>query len=310
MPALSALLAQPEVFQIEPDLRVSAERVTMAPAGDNQTTPWGVPHIGAPLDGLSEDELSAVHLYVLDTRVNADDVNLVEEIEFTQKTGKDVFTHGYHIAGTAAALDNDTGVVGVAPGVSVHNMVVLNKYGMTSMSVVLDAINMIIERKEADEETPVIMSLSFGAYIGVTWKTALDEALTKASEAGIIVIVSSGNDGLDASKATPAHAEGVITVGSHGPDRKHSHFSNHGDAVDILAPGEDILSLGKISKKKIVLLLGSGTSFAVPHVAGAAAAVLAREPKLGYEAVLARISSKNCVSDAPGNTTTTCVALK
>jgi subtilisin family serine protease len=278
----------------------------MSPAGDNQTMPWSIPYVGAPILGL---DYSNVELYVLDTRVNDDDVNLVEELEYTKKLGKDVFTHGYHIAGTAGAEDNETGVVGVAPGVPIHNMVVLNKYGMTSMSVVIKAINTIIERKQSNRTKDMIISVSFGAYIGGPWITALDAALTHAANEGVIVVVSSGNDGLEAASITPAHAEGVITVGSHGPDATHSWFSNYGSAVDILAPGEDILSLGRISKKKIELLVGSGTSFAVPHVTGALVSVLAVNPGMGAEQALAQISSEACITGTPANTTTTCVKL-
>ncbi|MFT5143514.1 MAG: subtilisin family serine protease, partial [Thalassolituus oleivorans] len=212
--------------------------------------------------------------------------------------------------GTAGAEDNDTGVVGVAPGVPVHNMVVLNKYGMTSMSIAIDAVNTIIERKQANRTKDMIMSVSFGAYIGGPWKTALDEALTHAANEGVIVVVSSGNDGLEAANVTPAHAEGVITVGSHGPAGKHSWFSNYGSTVDILAPGEDILSLGRISRKKIELLVGSGTSFAVPHVTGALAAVLAVTPGMGAEQALSQISSEACITSAPANTTAMCVNLE
>jgi subtilisin family serine protease len=323
MPALSYLLQQGEIAEIEPDLRVQSENIGLRPyvsdddddddgtsGGGNQTVPWSVPHIGAPLPDVTPAQLAGVSLYILDTAANEDDLNLVETLEMVRRSGKDTFTHGYHIAGTAGAIDNDTGVLGVAPGLSIHNVVVLNQLGMTSSSIVISALESVVAAKRADPSRPVIASLSFGAYIGVTWQTALDQAVTDAVNSGVIVVISAGNLGMDADRSTPAHALGAITVGSHDAKNKHSKFSNYGSVVDILGPGEEILSLGRISKKKIELLLGSGTSFAVPHVAGALASVLARDPSLSASSALSAISSDGCVSRVPSNTTTACVQLR
>ena len=101
----------------------------------------------------------------------------------------------------------------------------------------------------------------------------LDEAVERSIEAGIVYIVSAGNDGKDASTYSPAHVEGVITVGAYDENDTFSSFSNYGPVVDLLAPGENIISLSHIKEelKDDENILNSGTSFAAPHVTAAAA---------------------------------------
>ena len=76
---------------------------------------------------------------------------------------------------------------------------------------------------------------------------------------------------------TPAHVEGAITVGAYDPLNGFAPFSNYGPVVDLLAPGVDVLTIS-IGKKQLPLALSTGTSFATPHVSGAAALYLSQHP--------------------------------
>lgn len=124
-----------------------------------------------------------------------------------------------------------------------------------------------------------VISLSIG------WPDSKDTAFFKAAikkaiDQGIIVVAAAGNDSTKAL-LRPCSLEGVICVGSSGPDGAISHFSNYGSGVDIVAPGTNILSTypeflrSKRFRNEIGFEYLHGTSQATPLVAAAAAQMLA-----------------------------------
>ena len=76
-----------------------------------------------------------------------------------------------------------------------------------------------------------------------------------AIESGIVVVVSAGNQGIDASTVTPAHVEEALTVGAYNMLNEFAPFSNYGPTVDLLAPGVDILAISNDKKHKSQHLL-------------------------------------------------------
>jgi len=277
---LSQLREDPRVIAIEPD------RVVVAFA---QEIPTGIDRIDADLNPLANidgiDERVDVDIAILDTGidVNHPDLNVVEFVNFVSRSSNDDRQgHGSHVAGISAALDNNEGVVGVAPGARLWAVKVLGDNGQGSTSSIISGIDYVTQH--ADEIEVVNMSLG-----GEFSSDILDQAISNSVLAGVIYIVAAGNDGRDAASFSPASHPEVVTVSamadsdgkssalgpstSAGNDDSFATFSNFGAVVDIASPGVDIQSTfrdGGYAKL-------SGTSMASPHVAGIAALYVAQE---------------------------------
>ena len=307
---LQSLLSDPDVQWIEPDMTVELPPASSADAGSGQTIPWSVAAIGGQDTWTHSGDGSGsvdVDVYILDTGVSNDDVNVVEHRDRRNPSVNDPADydgHGTHVAGIAAAIDNAFGVVGVAPGARVHNFKVLNDDGTAPTSVVLEAVEELLSRKLANPSTPMVANLSLGENVETTDFTALDDAVQAAIDAGVVMVVAAGNWGMDASVISPAHVPDVITVGASDMSAKFTDFSNYGAFIDIVAPGQNIISLAPstMTAEKAEM---SGTSMAAPHVTGAVALYLAKHPNATAAQVRDALvtSSMDVVRNQPSNTT-------
>ncbi|MEP0548778.1 MAG: S8 family serine peptidase [Rhodothermales bacterium] len=278
---LNDMAADDEIAWVEPDIKILATplgNMTYSEGGA-EMTPWGVARIGGGgLDG------SGVDLFVIDTGIDSGDVTTGPGFDFVHEanaSGQDLDGHGTHIAGTAAALVNGQGSVGIAPGTTIHDLRVLTGHEVddnespVDLSRAIAAVEHVTAYKLANPNRPVVVNFSLGAEIGTTAYNALDEAIVASTAVGVVYVVAAGNDGIDASTVTPAHVAEAITVGAYGQDDRFASFSNYGARLDILAPGVDIVSTAPSSTGLAVM---SGTSMAAAHVSGAAAAFLAANP--------------------------------
>ncbi|HWO98978.1 MAG TPA: S8 family peptidase [Bacillus sp. (in: firmicutes)] len=211
---------------------------------------------------------------VLDTGCDTTHPDLKERIvggrNFTADDGgnldlyNDYNGHGTHVAGTIAAIQSNTGVVGVAPEANLLIVKVLDKNGSGQYEWIISGIHYAIEQK-AD-----IISMSLGGPEDVP---ELHEAIQKAVANNILVICAAGNEG-DGDDSTdefayPGSYNEVISVGAIDLERRSSDFSNSNNEVDLVAPGENILST-YLNGTYATL---SGTSMATPHVSGAMALI-------------------------------------
>ncbi|MDF2646948.1 MAG: in-like serine protease [Paenibacillus sp.] len=191
-------------------------------------------------------------------------INFTNDDEGKTDVYKDYNGHGTHVAGTIAATKNNNGVVGVAPEANLLIIKVLDKDGSGQYEWIINGINYAIEQK-AD-----IISMSLG---GPENLPALHEAIQKAVAANIVVICAAGNqgDGVDSTDefGYPGCYNEVISVGAIDLERRSSNFSNSNNEVDLVGPGEKILST-YLNGAYATL---SGTSMATPHVAGAMALI-------------------------------------
>lgn len=100
-------------------------------------------------------------------------------------------------------------------------------------------------------------------------------AVLYAHDAGALVVAAAGNDGME-TDVFPAAYPHVVSVASTDPDDSLSSFSNYGRAVDIAAPGAEII--WPADPNDTTYWTRSGTSFAAPMVSGVAAALVAQDP--------------------------------
>jgi subtilisin family serine protease len=144
--------------------------------------------------------------------------------------------------------------------------------------------------------------------LGGGFSNAINSAVNRVEQAGVVPVVAAGNEATDASLTSPGSAERAITVGAidQRTDRIAS-FSNFGPIVDIFAPGVRVQSA--IIDSNTALGPLSGTSMASPHVAGLAAYLMALEGLDNAQAVSNRIKqlarqAGGRVRGGPRNTTT------
>lgn len=171
---------------------------------------------------------------------------------------EDDAAHGTHVAGTIAAIANNSiGVAGAAPNAELAVMKVLNAAGVGFYGDVIAGIHWLHTTGGAR-----IISMS----IGGPQDKALDAELAEASQAGVLLIGAAGNDG-DSTANYPAFHPAVVSVAATDAANKRASFSNCNSDVEIAAPGVDIWSTAPGN----VYAPLSGTSMATPHVSGVAA---------------------------------------
>lgn len=176
----------------------------------------------------------------------------------------DLHGHGTHCAGIAAAVDNDFGVIGVAPAAKLVPVKVLNDQGAGSWTSVAQGI-----RYAADVALPAgikhrVISMSLG---GASGSPELEQAVNYAIGKGCFVVAAAGNSGFQEGQNTigyPGRYEQCITVASIGRNAQPSAFSSAGPEVDIAAGGEGVYSTHKNNTYAYL----SGTSMATPGIAG------------------------------------------
>jgi serine protease len=172
--------------------------------------------------------------------------------------------HGTHVAGTIAAVDNNLGVVGVAPNVRLYALKVLDEAGDGKMSSVMAALDYAIENKLK------VVNLSLGAENS---SPGLEAAFIKALENNVLAVAASGNsydtmnrDGL----AYPGAYKSVLSVGAINYKKAIAPFSQRGVDLDVVAPGMSVLSTYIVGKKQMsVIDAPGGNEFEAGTMAGA-----------------------------------------
>ncbi|MFL5675618.1 MAG: S8 family serine peptidase, partial [Chloroflexota bacterium] len=297
------LLEDPDVVAVVPD---GVVHVT------GQTIPTGVSRIGgrknviAAIDG--SDHRVDADVAIIDTGIAAHpDLNVAGGYNCTTSNHalwRDKENHGTHVAGIVGALDNDIGVVGVAPGARVWAVRILNDDGYGLISWYICGLDWVLSQHDPKDPTRPLfeaVNMSVTKYgkddhnCGLTNKDALHQAICRVVAGGITVVAAAANDSHNAALNIPASYNEVITVsaladtdgkagglggnrcfswGGYDKDDTFADFSNYGGDVDIMAPGKCIMSTIPGPSYEYM----SGTSMAAPTVTGAVALYKSSRP--------------------------------
>jgi subtilisin family serine protease len=212
--------------------------------------------------------------------------------------------HGLHVAGTIGAVGNDgVGVTGINWSVRIRPVRVMDIRGSGSTYDIAQGLLYAAGLPADNGSGGLVQAPTAARIINMSLGTSgnspvLADAVTAASNAGALVIASSGNDGTSELRYPAAYAE-VISVSAVGPDRQLASYSSFGSTIDIAAPGGDFsdgdASFG-IASTVWNFVTGSaaygvsqGTSMAAPHVAGVAALILAANPGLTASQLRSRL---------------------
>ncbi len=281
-------------------LFVSEDREVRASA---ETLPTGVNRIEGDLSstkaGDGDGNVAGSAVAIIDSGIDTSHPDLNVAGGKNCSTGssyKDGYGHGTHVAGTAAAKDTGSGVVGAAPGAPLYAVRVLDNRGSGSTSSVVCGIDWVTQNAASMGIKVANMSLggsgSDDGNCGNSNSDAQHKAVCGSVDKGITYVVAAGNDGKNFSGTVPAAYNEVLTVtamadsnGAPGgtwpsnacrTDKEDtpadfSNFTITTNTADlnhtIAAPGVCILS----TKKGGGTTTMSGTSMAAPHVAGTAA---------------------------------------
>lgn len=253
----SAVVPSERIAALRADRRVRYVEEDGTMTAVAQTLPWGIDKVDADLSstlaGNGSGTVGTVNAYVIDTGVDKahPDLTVVGHVNFAGGPNKDCQGHGTHVAGTMAARDNASDVVGVAPGAPLTGVKVLSCSGSGSTSGVIRGVDWVT----ANAKKPAVANMSLGGSLS----QALDDA--------------------DACTSSPARAgggtaNGVMTVAATDPLDLETSWSNFGSCVDIWAPGASVLSTRNGGGTTTM----SGTSMAAPHGAGGGALYLSSRP--------------------------------
>jgi len=242
------------------------------PTQPSEVLPWGVDRIDAEkVWGITTGD--PIKVAIVDTGIDVKHPDLIDNLKggvstvgYTSSYNDDN-GHGTHVAGIAAAIDNEIGVIGVGPQIDLYAVKVLDRRGSGYLSDVIEGLDWAITNKMQ------VVNMSLGTASDVQ---SFHDAVAKVYAAGITQVAAAGNSG--GAVIYPAAYSEVIAVSATDNTDAIASWSSRGPEIDLAAPGVNIYSTYKGQTYKTL----SGTSMAAPHVTGAAALVLSVPDKCQY----------------------------
>ena len=278
---LAAQTADATVVAVDTPRKTYAMALPAVDAG--RDLQWGLTRMQAE-DLWQRSTGQGVKVAILDTGVKASHPDLRGQVAqgynaITKKPGarSDDNGHGTFLAGMIAGKSNGSGVVGIAPNARIIPVKVLNSEGIGDSDDIARGIIWAVDNG-AD-----VINMSFGADSTNKVEAA---AIDYARGAGVTMVAAAGNEGFR-QVMYPAGYPGVLGVGATDPQNKRASFSNRGGHVDVVAPGQGILS----SFTERAYTWTSGTSMSTAYVSGVAALAASYSPGAGGEPLAIQISA-------------------
>ena len=238
--------------------------ISIHPPTTLQSIPWGIDRVKAP-QAWNISRGKGIKVAVVDTGIDYTHPDISPNyrggISFvpTETDPKDYNRHGTHVAGTIAAADNGTGVIGIAPSAYLYAVKVLSSGGSGNWSWLIAGIAWCVRTRIH------VLNMSLG---GASAPEALGAVCDFAWRNGLILVAAAGNNG--GNVGFPAKYPSVIAVSAIDSADVIAPFSSRGPEVELCAPGVNIMSTLPGNTYGAL----SGTSMASPHVAGGAALAL------------------------------------
>jgi minor extracellular protease Epr len=282
--SISTLEHNPNIAYVEKNVTVKSLSVadknasfhvlTAGSQPSDELSQWNLKAVNAP-EAWSEGYTGqGIKVAVIDTGIGPHtDLHVTggfSAVDYTTSYADD-YGHGTHVAGIIAAQQNNAGMAGVAPGVSLYAVKAMDGQGEGDLQDLLKAIDWSIKNRMN------IINLSLGTPDN---SPMLKDMIDTAYKDGILVVAAAGNDGnSDGTGDTidyPAKYTSVIGVTAVDKNMTLGYFSSTGPEAEVAAPGVDIYSTYLDNKYAIE----SGTSQAAPHVTGMLALLKQAYPTL------------------------------
>jgi serine protease len=260
--AMQGLRNNPNIEFIEPD----AKRYLMSTnLNTTEVSPWGIERVQA--DVVSDNQTGNRKVCIIDSGYDIRHGDLSSNaVGGTNDSGTGQWStpggsHGTHVAGTIAGVNNGSGVVGVTPNgnINIHVIKVFNEEGWAYSSSLIAAVD------ECVDAGSNVISMSLG---GSSSSTAERQAFQSYLDQGILSIAAAGNDG-NTAHSYPASYDAVVSVAAVDSGNKHANFSQSTNQVELAGPGEAILSSVGLGDGQLAQLTVGGVDYfdkgVVPH---------------------------------------------
>lgn len=281
----------------------------------SQSSPWGIANVQA--DQLSDSTASNMTVCIIDSGYDINNPDLsANNHSGTNDSGTGNWyqaggSHGTHVAGTIAAVNNSEGVVGVMPNanVNLHIVKVFNASGWGYSSDLVTAVNTCVNNGAK------VVNMSLG---GPSDSTSERNSLASIANSGVLLVAASGNDG-NSSLSYPASYDSVMAVGAVDENGQHAEFSQYTSQVEVAAPGEAVLSTvagdgrtGSISvggssygdAEGVVPqshYIQSGGNYVISNVNGTVSGTLASCSRSGSSYSCGNMSNRICIAERDAN---------
>ena len=225
---------------------------------------------------------------------NIDVYDVINGKDNCEPSAKSAFSHGTAVSGIIAARQNKIGIMGVAPECDFLFI------GDSSHYIYEDAVA-IKAFEYAKNQGAKVINCSWGSGNA---SSIFESQIKSLYDSAIVVVFACGNDhkNLDwPGIKDESEIQWVIGVSASNKTGNRANFSNYGKNIDIMAPGDSILSANLMGRWQIDnnYAISSGTSFSAPIVAGVAALILSVNPSLSpsdVRKIIIETAQKTCDS--------------